>query len=150
MTRLCFGLLAILVVVGGHPTVSSAHGKERHFGTKINERGPASGSNEKAGAPEFAILSVRTNLNGMERALGEGRADEARERAARLARQVLDLIARTKPLKSEAIDQAMREVAGITAGLDDLEPETEAFRAAIGRIRTQIADVERLLPQEGG
>ncbi len=148
--RLWFGLLAILVVAGGHPTVSSAHGKERHFGTKINERGSASGSSEKAGAPEFTILAVRTNLNGMERALGEGRTEEARERTARLGRQILDLIARTKPLKSKAIDKAMRDVAEIASGLDDLELESEAFRAEIVRIRAQLVGVERLLPQDDG
>lgn len=144
-----FALLAILVIAGAHPTVSSGHGKERHFGTKINDRGSASGSSANAGAPEFAILSLRTNLNGTERALGEGRVDEARERAVRLARQALDLVARTKPLESEAIDQATRRVVDSAVGLDDLRPEDEAFRAEIGRIREQLVGVERLLPQGG-
>ena len=148
MTGRRLGALAVFALVAIHPATSSGHGTERHFGTKINDRGSQSDSGGNRGAPEFAILSLRTTLNGMERALDEGRIAEVRERATRLPRQALDLIARTRTLESAEIDRAARRLVESVGRLGRAEPESQAFRVEISRIREELLGVEDLLPQE--
>lgn len=135
---------ALLFLLLAPAPAAWSHGLERHYGTPINED-PAPAARERSGgSPGFTLLVLETTSMALERALDEGRPDEAVERAQRLPRLAKELERRSQELASvgggglegNTIEALSAAAERVNACARDADP---------GTIRSEIVELRRLI-----
>lgn len=143
-------LCALLLTTLTTGSAAWAHGLERHYGNAVNGSGAVAPGASSSGAPAFTLMVMETTSVAMERALVEGRNDDARERAQRLPKMVEELDRRSRSLEpaqrkraEEAVAALSKSAARVYATAGDRN--AEIVRAELVELRRLIASMQAFL-----
>lgn len=116
-----------------------AHGTERHFGTSINGRVRS----DSEGSSAFTLMALESNSKAILRAIEEGRAAEARQRAQRLPQLVGELQKRSEKLDAPMRERAVEATSAISKSAARIGAAAEAADAT--SVRRELAELHRLV-----